>query len=117
MRVSQTNPDTRPVGGRTLYCYANERLARTLRDLVGVQEAAYARAVERGYRLGPLFVEEDNSGCAVRALVDAVTSHTGEAAVAVPHRGHLIALGGPEEWQRLLEELTSHPLVFTGRIP
>jgi hypothetical protein len=99
---------------RVLYCYAHERLARRLRDLVEVQKAAFHAAEKHGYRLGPLFVEEDDSGQAVRALIDAVMEHAGKAAVAVPHRGHLIPLGAPREWQQFLEELVDHPLVFTG---
>ena len=91
---------------RILYCYAHERLARKLRDLVEVQQAACRVAIERGYGLGPLFVEEDSSGRAMKALIDAVVSHAGGAAVAVPHRGHLIPLGGPHEWQVFLEEIT-----------
>jgi hypothetical protein len=52
----------------------------------------------------------------MQALVDAVAAvHDGSAAVAVPHRGHLIPLGRPHEWQMLLEQITGHPLVFTGR--
>jgi hypothetical protein len=99
---------------RILYCYAHERLARTLRDLVDVQAAAYRVAVDRGYQLGPLFVEEDSSGRAMQALIESAAVHDGAAAVAVPHRGHFIPLGGPHEWQLVLEELTGHPLVFTS---
>jgi hypothetical protein len=102
---------------RTLFCYAHERLTRTLRNLADLQEAAYAAAVERGYRLGPLFVEEDSSGRAMQALIDATALPSGGAAVAVPHRGHLIPLGGSQEWQQLLEELTGHPLVFISHTP
>jgi hypothetical protein len=100
-----------------LYCYAHERLARKLRDLLEVQEAAYLIAMEHGYDLGPLFVEEDGSGRAMQSLVEAATSHIGGAAVAIPHRGHLIPLGGPLEWQAFLEESIGHPLLFTGHTP
>ncbi|TCC28750.1 hypothetical protein [Kribbella sindirgiensis] len=106
-----------PAAHRTLFCYAHERLTRTLRDLAAVQEAAYAMAIEREYHLGPLFVEEDSSGRAMQALIDATALTHGGAAIAVPHRGHLIPLGAPREWQLLLEELTGHPLVFIGHIP
>ncbi|MEV4263805.1 hypothetical protein [Kribbella sp. NPDC049584] len=99
---------------RILYCYAHGRLARRLRDLVEVRKAALHAAEQRGYRLGPLFVEEDDSGQAMQALIDAAMAHAGRAAVAVPHRGHLIPLGAPREWQQFLEELVDHPLVFTG---
>lgn len=102
---------------RVLYCYAHEGLTRTLRDLVGVQEAASAVAVERGYHLGPLFVEEDSSGNAMQALIEEMTIQLGKAAVAVPHRGHLIPLGAPQDWQWLLEDLTGHPLVFINHTP
>lgn len=102
---------------RTLYCYVQESLVHTLRKLVDVQAAAYALAIQRGYRLGPLFVEEDDSGSAMWALFEAVEAAPGRVAVAVPHRGHLIALGGLDRWQQLLEELTGHPLVVTGRTP
>ncbi|WP_432889644.1 hypothetical protein ACQPYH_10840 [Kribbella sp. CA-245084] len=102
---------------RVLYCYAHERLAPKLRDLVAVQEAAGRAAIERGFVLGALFVEEDSSGTAMQALIDAVSSQPGGTAVAVPHRGHLIPLGRPYEWQLFLEEITRHPLVFTGRTP
>ena len=127
MATAEANPPWRPGsdhgGGagpavqRTLFCYAHERLTRTLRDLANVQEAAYTEAVERGYLLGPLFVEEDSSGRAMQALIDAMTVQPGEGAIAVPHRGHLIPLGGPQEWQQLLEELTGHPLVFISHTP
>ncbi|MER7243561.1 hypothetical protein [Kribbella sp. NPDC000426] len=99
---------------RILYCYAHERLARRLRDVVELQKAAFEAAEQRGYRLGPLFVEEDDSGQAMQALIDAAVARIGKAAVAVPHRGHLIPLGAPREWQQFLEELVDHPLVFTG---
>ncbi len=99
---------------RTLYCYAHERLARRLRDLVEVQQAANRAAIDRGYCLGPLFVEEDSSGRAMQALIDDAASHDGGTAVAVPHLGHFIPLGGPHEWQQLLELITGRPLVFTG---
>ncbi|TDX03713.1 hypothetical protein [Kribbella sp. VKM Ac-2566] len=127
MATTEVNPARRPGfdhgGGaepavqRTLFCYAHERLTRTLRDLAELQEAAYAEAIERGYQLGPLFVEEDSSGQAMQTLIDAVLLEIGGAAVALPHRGHLIPLGGPREWQQLLEELTGHPIVFISRIP
>jgi hypothetical protein len=99
---------------RILYCYAHERLARTLRDLVEVQRAACRVATERGYHLGPLFVEEDSSGRAMQALIESAAVLDGAAAVAVPHRGHFIPLGRPHEWQLFLEEMTGHPLVFTS---
>ena len=102
---------------RVLYCYAHERLAPKLRDLVAVREAADRAAIERGFVLGALFVEQDSSGTAMQALIDAVSSQPGSTAVAVPHRGHLIPLGRPYEWQLFLEEITRHPLVFTGRTP
>jgi hypothetical protein len=102
---------------RTLYCYAAECFVRTLRDLADVQRSVYKASLERGYNLGPLFVEEDNSGQAMRALIEAVAAHDEAAAVAVPHRGHFIPLGRPHEWQSLLEELTGHPLVFTSHSP
>jgi hypothetical protein len=113
MAIAELDPTAR----RTLFCYVHERLTRTLRDLVDVQKAAGAMAFERGYLLGPLFVEEDSSGRAMQALLDAMTDQAGEGAIAMPHRGHLIPLGGPEEWQQLLEQLTGHPLVFVSRIP
>jgi hypothetical protein len=101
---------------RTLYCYAQEHLASRLRDVLEVQKAAGRVATERGYSLGPLFIEEGSSGQAIQALIEAATAfHDGGAAVAVPSRGHFIPLGRPHEWQMLLEELTGHPLVFTGR--
>lgn len=100
---------------RTLYCYAQGAISRTLRDLLEVRQAALAAAIERCYDLGTLFVEEDSSGRAMHALVDAASLDAGKAAVAVPHRGHLIPLGAPREWQQFLEELTGHPLVFTSR--
>lgn len=104
---------------RTLYCYAHERLARTLRALFVVQQAANRAAIDLDYCLGPLFVEEDSSGQAMQALIDAATatSHDAGAAVAVPHRGHFIPLGGAREWQLFLEQLTGHPMVFTGHTP
>ena len=98
-----------------LYCYAHERLAPNLRDLIAVQEAAGRAAVERGFVLGALIVEEDSSGTAMQALIDAVSSQPNGTAVAIPHRGHLIPLGRPYEWQLFLEEITRHPLLFTGR--
>ena len=113
MASAELNPAVR----RTLFCYAHERLTRTLRNLADLQEAAYAEAVKRGYYLGPLFVEEDNSGRAMQALIDAMTDEVGHGAIAVPHRGHLIPLGGPQEWQQVLEELTGHPLVFISHSP
>jgi hypothetical protein len=102
----------RRTGQRILYSYAHECLTRTLRDLADVQDAAHARAAECGYQLGPLFLEADNSGSAMQALVDAVRCGAGRAAVAVPHRGHLIPIGGAWEWQAFLQDLTDHPLVF-----
>ncbi|MGW6276813.1 hypothetical protein [Kribbella sp. NPDC055071] len=102
---------------RMLYCYSHERLVGKLRDLVEVQEAAHRLAMEREYELGPLFVEEDASGRAMQALIEAATSHIGGAVVAMPHRGHLIPLGGPLEWQAFLEETTGHSLLFTGHNP
>ncbi|NUS00150.1 MAG: hypothetical protein HOV67_33435 [Kribbellaceae bacterium] len=102
---------------RILYCYACERLVRRLRDLVDLQEAAYGIAVDRGYRLGPLFVEEDDSGRAMEALICTATSKSGGAAIAVPHRGHFVPLGRPDEWQRLLEGVTGRPLVFVRATP
>ncbi|MFD7154305.1 hypothetical protein ACFV9C_06895 [Kribbella sp. NPDC059898] len=119
--VFQPSPYGGREGGRwerrTLYCYAAECLVRRLRDLAEVQRTAYRASTERGYQLGPLFVEEDESGRAMHALMDAVADHKGAAAVAVPHRGHLIPLGRPRVWEWLLEELTDHPLVFTSRAP
>jgi hypothetical protein len=100
---------------RTLYCYAQEYLASRLRDVVEVHEAANRAAAEHGYLLGPLFIEEGSSGQAMQALIEAAAFHDGGAAVAVPSRGHFIALGGPHQWQLLLEQVTGHPLVFTGR--
>ncbi|GAA1582053.1 hypothetical protein [Kribbella karoonensis] len=102
---------------RTLYCYAAGCLARTLRELTEVQRIAGRAAVERGYQLGPLFVEESCAGQAMHTLMDAVSAGEGTAAVAVPHRGHLIPLGQPRAWEWLLEELTGHPLVLTSRAP
>jgi hypothetical protein len=111
-----SRPDNRGWGRRapqrTSYCNAHECLTRTVRDLACVQEAEYAQAVERGYHPGPLFLEADNSGSAMEALIDAVTRGVGRAAVAVPHRGHLIPIGGAWEWQAFLQDLTDHPLVF-----
>lgn len=117
MATAEANRVQRSTAQRILYCYAHERLTRTLRDLVDVQEIAYAHAVERGYQFGPLFLEEDSSGCAMQALVDVLTRHVGRVAVAVPHRGHLIPLGGAQEWQQMLEHLTGHPVVFTNQTP
>ncbi|MGW5188275.1 hypothetical protein ACWEOO_03400 [Kribbella sp. NPDC004138] len=102
---------------RILYCYACERLIRRLRDVVEVQDAASRVAIDRGYSLGPLFVEEDDSGLAMEALLHAMASSVGGAVVAVPHRGHFVPLGWPDEWQQLLERLTGHPLVFTRYTP
>jgi hypothetical protein len=102
---------------RTLYCYAQEQLASRLRDVVKIHEAADRMATGGGYRLGPLFIEEAGSGHAMQALIEAASAfHDGGAAVAVPSRGHFIPLGRPHEWQMLLEEITGHPLLFTGRI-
>ncbi|RZU16099.1 hypothetical protein EV645_3647 [Kribbella rubisoli] len=112
---SSTGP--RSGAHRVLHCYAHEHLAPKLLDLVAVQEAAARAAIERGFVLGALFVEEDSSGTAMQALIDAVSSQPGRTAIAVPHRGHLIPLGRPYEWQQFLEEITRHPLVFTGRTP
>ncbi|WP_350278073.1 hypothetical protein [Kribbella sp. HUAS MG21] len=112
-----TSPDPRGDVLPTLYCYACERLVRRLRDLVDVQEAAHRIAVDRGYRLGPLFVEEDDSGQAMEALICAATSNRAGAAVAVPHRGHFVPLGWPDEWQQLLELVTGRPLVLTSPAP
>ncbi|MFD3400283.1 hypothetical protein ACFWUU_06400 [Kribbella sp. NPDC058693] len=109
-----SSPGPRSGTQRILFCYAHERLARRLRDLVELQTAAFQAAEQRGYRLGPLYVEEDDSGQAMQALIDAAMAHAGAVAVAVPHRGHLIPLGAPREWQQFLEELVGHPLVFTG---
>jgi len=100
---------------RTLYCYAQEFLASRFRDVVEVHEAAGRVADEQGYFLGPLFIEESNSGQAMQALIEATAFHDGGVAVAVPSRGHLIPLGRPHEWQLFLEQITNHPLVFTGR--
>jgi hypothetical protein len=100
---------------RTLYCYAQEHLASRLRDVVEVHEAADRVATEHGYLLGPLFIEECNSSQAMQELIEAATAHDGATAVAVPSRGHFVPLGRPREWQLLLEQLTGHPLVFTGR--
>ncbi|HEY3514233.1 MAG TPA: hypothetical protein VGL36_33955 [Kribbella sp.] len=102
---------------RILYCYVAGCLARTLRDLTEVQRIAGQAAVDLGYQLGPLFVEENFSGQAMQSLMDAVSAGEGTAAVAVPHRGHLIPLGQPQVWEWLLEELTGHPLVLTSRAP
>ncbi|WP_427896291.1 hypothetical protein ACQHIV_20390 [Kribbella sp. GL6] len=102
---------------RILYCYVAGCLARTLRELTDVQRIAGRAAAERGYQPGPLFVEEDCSARAMQSLMDAVSAGEGAAAVAVPHRGHLIPLGQPRVWEWLLEELTGHPLVFTSRTP
>jgi hypothetical protein len=100
---------------RTLYCYAQEHLASRLRDVVEMQEAADRAATERGYRLGPLFIEEGRSRQAMHALIEAAAArHAGGAAVAVPSRGHFIPLGRPHEWQLLLEQVSGHPLVFMG---
>jgi len=115
MATAEAQQLQRPAARRTLYCYAHEHLTRTLRGLTGAQETAYAVAVERGYELGPLFLEEDSSGSGMQALVDALTLHDGAVAVAMPHRGHLIPLGGPQTWQTFLEVLTGHPVVFTSR--
>jgi hypothetical protein len=109
-----SSPGPHSATERILYCYAHERLTRRLRDLVEIQKAALDAAEQRGYRLGPLYVEEDDSGQAMHALIDAAMAHAGRAAVAVPHRGHLIPLGPPREWQLFLEELVGHPLVLTG---
>lgn len=100
-----------------LYCYVCERLVRRLRDLVEIQEAAFRVALDRGYGLGPLFVEEDDSGVAMEALLLAAASNAGGAVVAVPHRGHFVPLGWPDEWQQLLERITGNSLVFTRSIP
>jgi hypothetical protein len=101
---------------RTLYCYAQEHLASRLRDVVELHEAANRYAVEHGYLLGPLFIEEDNSGQAMQGLIEAAALHNdGGAAVAIPSRGHLIPLGRPHDWQLFLEQITGHPLVLTGR--
>lgn len=103
---------------RTLYGYAAERLVHRLRGLAELQQVvAYRESVERGYQLGPLFVEEHDSGRAMQALVEAVSAGQGAAVVAIPHRGHLVPLGRPHVWEWLLEELTGHPLVFTSHAP
>src|SRR4051794_25978129 len=107
------NADVRP----TLYCYVCERLVRRLPDLVDLQEAAYRIALDSGYRPGPLFVEEDDSGQAMETLICAATSDRGGAAVAIPHRGHLVPLGRPDEWQELIERITGRPLVLTRPTP
>jgi hypothetical protein len=80
-----------------------------------VHEAAKMVANERGYLLGPLFIEEGNSGQAMQALIEAAAFRDGGAAVAIPPRGHLAPLGKPHEWQLLLEQITGHPLVLTRR--
>ncbi|HEY3561623.1 MAG TPA: hypothetical protein VGL05_29365 [Kribbella sp.] len=114
-------PDDSPDPGAsvrpTLYCYACERLVGRLRDLVDLQEAAYRIALDTGYRPGPLFIEEDDSGQAMEALICAATSDRGGAAVAIPHRGHFVPLGWPDEWQQLIERITGRPLVLTRLIP
>lgn len=110
-------PDHGAEARRTLYCYACERLVRRLRDLVDVQRAAYRVAVDRGFQLGPLFVEEDDSGRAMEALICTATSNRGGAAVAVPHRGHFVPLGPADEWQQLLEQITGRPVLFIRPTP
>lgn len=107
----------RQAAQRTLLCYAQAHLVSRLRDVVDVHEAASIAATERAYSLGPLFIEEDGSGQAIKALIEAATDLEGGAAVAVPSRGHLVPLGSPHEWQELLEQITGHSLVFTGRTP
>ncbi|MEV0793855.1 hypothetical protein [Kribbella sp. NPDC050459] len=110
-------PDPRTDVRRVLYCYVCERLVRRLRDLVEIQEAASRIAIDRGYCLGPLFVEEDDSGVAMEALLHAAASNAGGAVVAVPHRGHFVPLGRPDEWHQFLEQMTGHSLVFIRYIP
>jgi hypothetical protein len=117
MLWSGDSPDLDVGVRRTLFCYACERLVRRLRDLVDLQEAAYRIAQDRGYRAGPVFLEEDDSGRAMEALICAATATRGGAAVAVPHRGHLVPLGCPDEWQQLLERITGEPLVLVRSTP
>jgi hypothetical protein len=117
MTTAEPNQEQRSIVRRTLYCYAHERLVRTLHGLVDVREAAHAQAIEHGYHLGSFFLEEDSSGRAMQALIDTMARDGGAVALIVPHRGHLMPLGGAEEWQQFLEYLTGHPLVFTSRTP
>lgn len=74
-------------------------------------------AVARGYHPGPLFIEEDDSGQAMDALISAATSTIGGSGVAIPHRGHFVPLGPPDEWQQLLEQLTGRPVLFLRPTP